>query len=449
MSKEGVLVARVLARSDDSKIPIRVYNPQNESVVLHKDATIGVVTSVSSLVQELGEDIGETDERDDPNVITVPDHIHDLWKRGSEDIELEDSNKLAQLLVRYQHIFSRADDDIGETDVVEHNIVTTDNIPIKQPPRRLPKCSELEVDRQVDDLLRRKKIVPSWSSYSSPVVLVGKKDGSKRLCIDYRKLNDKTVKDAYAIPVISNMLNNLSGSTWFSTFNLSSGYWQVRLSEDAQRKSAFSTRQGQYQWLIMPFGLTNAPGTFQRLMDKVLSGLSWRIAMVYLDDIIVMGKSVEGCLSNMEQVFERLNKAGLKLKPKKCHLLQKSVKHLGYIVSSKGIETDPEKVVKVLEWPLPQNITELRSLLGLASYYRKHIPNFAMVCKPLYKLCEKGQNFLINEECIKAIDKLKSLLTEAPILSFPREEGEYILDMTRPILESALYYHKFRMEKKR
>ena len=438
MTEEGVLIAKVLVSSENSHIPIRIYNPQDEPVILFKGSNIGIVTPVNCILQEVVDDITEPktvnnvtageQENIDLDKITVPEHLQDLWKRGSEHISLADSKRLAHLLTKYQHIYSKSDDDIGETNIVEHEIVTTDNVPIKQPPRRLPKCSEVEVDRQVNDLLQRKKIIPSWSSYSSPVVLVGKKDGTKRLCIDYRKLNDKTVKDAYAIPVISDMLNNLSGASWFSTFDLSSGYWQVRLSEDAQLKSAFCTRQGLFQWLIMPFGLTNAPGTFQRMMDKVLSGLSWKIAMVYLDDIICIGKSVSDCLTNMEQIFERLSKAGLKLKPKKCHLLQKSVKYLGYVVSEAGIQTDPEKVNKIKEWPIPENTTELRSLLGLAGYYRKHCPNFAMVCKPLYKLCESGQKFVMNKERVEAIEKLKLLLTQSPILAFPKEEGEYILD---------------------
>lgn len=431
MSKHGVFVGKVLVNSDKSSVPLRMYNPQDEPIVLYKGSTVGVVSPVDSIIEELpNEDIEEQINHvaNDSGEITVPEHLQDLWKRGSEHITKAESIKLAELLIKYQHVFSTSDSDIGQTDLTEHDIVTTDQIPIKQPPRRLPKCSEEEVDRQVQDLLAREKITCSSSPWSSPIVLVAKKDGTKRLCVDYRKLNDKTVKDAYVIPVINNMLSNLSGASWFNTFDLSSGYWQVKMSEGAKLKSAFCTRQGLFQWDIMPFGLTNAPGTFQRLMDRVLAGLSWKIAMVYLDDIIVIGKSVDECLINMGQVFERLSKAGLKLKPKKCFILQKHVKYLGYIVSDAGIQTDPEKVDKVLQWPEPENISELRSLLGLASYYRRHLPQFATVCKPLYKLCEKGQEFIINDDCKAAILKIKELLTQAPILAYPVEKGEYILD---------------------
>lgn len=433
MVKHGLFVGKILVGSESSSIPVRVYNPQDETIVLYKGSNVGVVTPIHSIEEELGNEqeeyinlISSNDTKCEKGM--VPEHLYDLWKRGSEHITAGQSNKLAKLLTKYQHVFSSSEDDIGRTDIVQHEIVTTDPVPIKQRHRRMPKCNEDEIERQITNMLAEGKIVPSNSPWSSPIVLANKRDGTKRLCIDYRKLNDKTVKDAYVIPVINTMLTSLAGASWFSTFDLTSGYHQVGLSEDAQIKSAFCSKSGLYHWLVMPFGLTGAPATFQRLMDRVLRGLSWKIAMVYLDDIIVIGKSVEDCIDNMAQVFERLSKAGLKLKPKKCFLLQRQVKYLGYIVSGEGIQTDPEKIDKVQNWPEPENISQLRSFLGLASYYRRHIPNFASVCRPLYKLCEKGQIFVLNEECRSALIKIKQLLTEAPILAYPTEKDEYILD---------------------
>ena len=193
-------------------------------------------------------------------------------------------------------------------------------------------------------MLGREIIEPSKSAWSSPVVLVKKKDGSTRFCVDFRKLNGVTRKDAQPLPRIDDTLDTLGQACLFSTLDLASGYWQVQVDPKDQEKTAFVTPFGLYQFRVMPFGLSNAPATFQRLMEHVLSGLHWSICLVYLDDIIVFGKSVEEHLDQLREVLNRLQNAGLKIKPSKCHLMQTRVRYLGHIVSSKGIETDPEKV---------------------------------------------------------------------------------------------------------
>ena len=216
-------------------------------------------------------------------------------------------------------------------------------------------------------------IEKSTSPWASPIVLVKKKDGSTRFCIDYRRVNEVTIKDAYPLPRIEDTFDALHGAVWFSTLDLASGYWQVELDDEAKEKSAFAVSGGLYQWKVMPFGLCNAPATFERLMERILTGLHWEILLVYLDNVIIYGKTFDEELQRLQTVFQRLRESKLKLKPKKCHLFQKKVAYLGHVVSAEGVATDPEKIEAVKCWPVPGNQTGVRSFLGLASYYRRFI----------------------------------------------------------------------------
>ena len=196
------------------------------------------------------------------------------------------------------------------------------------------------------------------------MVLVTKKDGSQRFCVDYRLVNAATVKDAYPLPRIDDSLSALSGAKWFSTLDLSSGYCQVPMDPASSDKAAFVTTSGLYEWTVMPFGLTSSPSTFERLMELILAGLRFEICLIYLDEIIVYGKTFEEELKRLEEVFVRFRSSGLKLKPSKCVLFQKRVTYLGHIVSEIGITTDPAKIERVCEWPVPKNATEIKSFFG-------------------------------------------------------------------------------------
>ena len=195
-----------------------------------------------------------------------------------------------------------------------------------------------------------------------------------------------------------------------------------------EEKAAFVTSSGMYEWIVMPFGLCNAPSTFAKLMELVCKGLHWKICLIYLDNVIVMGRTFEEELERLKEVFERLARAGLKLKPKKCFLFQKRVSYLGHVVTEEGIAADPEKVEQVRTWPTPENSTEVKSFLGLASYYRRFIPDFSTIAKPLYKLTEAKAEFAWTEQCQLAFDSLKGLLTSGRVLAYPTREGKFVLD---------------------
>ena len=227
------------------------------------------------------------------------------------------------------------------------------------------------------------------------------------------------------------MFDALSGARFFSTLDLASGYWQVEVKNEDRPKTAFSVPCGLYEFQTMPFGLVNAPATFQRVMQKVLQDLVPNVCLVYLDDVIVLGKTIEEHLSNLEKVLIRIKQVELTLKPSKCYFLRPEVQYLGHIVSAEGTRTDPTKVSQVLSWPRPSNLEELRSFLGLASYYRKFIQGFAQITEPLMRLTRKDVIFQWDQQCEDAFLSLKEKLCSAPILKFPDTTdhgGMFILD---------------------
>ena len=278
--------------------------------------------------------------------------IHQLVS-CAQGVTQKERQQLTDLLTKFESILSDREDDLGRTHLVYHKIDTGDAVPIRQSARRLPYFQREEVRKTIEDMLKRGIIEPSSSAWSSPVVLVKKKDGSTRFCIDFRKVNAVTTRDAQPLPRIDDTLDLLGGASYFSTLDLASGYWQVEVDPLYREKTAFITPFGLHQFRVMPFGLSNAPATFQRLMEQVLAGLHWSTCLVYLDDIIVFSRTVADHLDQLRDVFTRLKNAGLTLKPSKCHLLQMKVRYLGHVVSGKGIQTDPEKVRSVFDWPIP------------------------------------------------------------------------------------------------
>ena len=305
-----------------------------------------------------------------------------LPERSEVDLTAAQRDDAHKFLKEFEVAFTSPSGEVGQTDVVEHEIRLSDETPFKLPVRRLGPSQREVVQGEVQKVIDAGKVVPSNSPYASPVVLVRKKDGSLRLCIDYRQLNKLTVKDAFPLPRIDDSLDSLGGAKWFCTLDLASGYWQIRMAKKDMHKTAFITHMGLYEWLVMPFGLANAPATFGRMMAQILGDITYTKCLVYLDDVIVFGKTWDEVITNLRDVFRRLIQAGLRLKPSKCFLFRKRVQYLGHVVSDQGVAPDPNKIDAVLRWHSPQNLKELRAFLGLAGYYRRFVENFSRLADP-------------------------------------------------------------------
>ena len=348
--------------------------------------------------------------------------------------------KAIRMFHQNKAVFASSKEDLGCTSTVYHRIFTKDDVPVTERYRRIPPNQYQEVRQHLQELLEKGVICPSESSYASPIVLVRKKSGGLRMCVDYRRLNQKTKRDQYPLPRIEESLEALQGAKYFSTIDLASAYNQVEVAHQDRHKTAFTTPMGLFEYNRMPFGLQNAPATFQRLMQGVFHEDILQTMMVYLDDIIVFSSTIEEHLERLERVLRKLQQHGLKIEPSKCQLFQDQVSYLGHVVTADGVATDPEKTKVVREWPIPTTVRDLRSFLGFASYYRRFVPNFAQVAGPLHKLVAKLGNGgkvrstktptknMWTADCQQSFDKLKNLLTTAPVLAYPDYNKTFILE---------------------
>ena len=313
-----------------------------------------------------------------------------------------------------------------------HRIDTGDSAPIKSRGRPLSPPEHDAVKTFVDDGLRDGIIEPSESPWSSPILLVRKKTGEYRICVDYRKLNAATKKNAYPLPFIADCYQRLSGARHFSLFDLKSGYWQVPIAPDDRAKTAFTCRQGHFQFKVMPFGLCNAPATFQGMMNEILREYIDDFVLVYLDDIIVFSRDEEAHERHIQLVLSRLAKHDLVLSESKCHWAASEVEYLGHIVSGNGVRVNPNKVTSIVNWPTPDNITQVRGFLNLAGYYRRFITGFAKIASPMYDLLQgsprKGSAIEWTPNCQRAFDELKTQLTHTPLLAHPELNSIFVID---------------------
>lgn len=418
-------LARLEMDGNLKRVPVRITNPSGKSVTL--------APSIVCSIQQVTRVYGSTGEQESD--------CHDEFLRMLKQHSLDDEQlkKAEELMDKWRtKVFSGADEGIGCTSSVKHKINLDDNVPFKQRHRRIPPAQYDEVREHLQGLIDSGVIRESHSPWASPVVLVRKKDGSLRFCIDYRKLNTRTIKDAYALPRIEEALEAMGGCSWFSTLDLKSGYYQVEIEEKDKKKTAFTVGPlGFYEFNRMPFGLTNAPATFQRLMEHCLADMNFEKCIVYIDDVIVYSKTFDEHLERLEAVFTKLEEFGLKLKTSKCSLFRDKVKYLGHVISANGIETDPEKIEAVKTWPVPKGTDELRTFLGFTGYYRKFVPDYAKKVKPLTNLLKamtpgKGRKseceWAWSEKCQEAFENVRSMLSSPLVLSYPDFTKQFILN---------------------
>lgn len=363
----------------------------------------------------------------------------------NEHLEEHQKSELEKILKDYQDLLQPPDEKLPFTTKIKADIRTTDDNPIYSKSYPYPQALKTEVNRQIEKLLNDGIIRPSRSPYNSPVWIVPKKlDASNerkyRMVIDYRKLNSKTISDRYPIPDTSAVLSNLGANNFFTTLDLASGFHQIPMSEKDIEKTAFSVNNGKYEFVRLPFGLKNAPSIFQRVMDDILRDHLGKICYVYIDDIIIFGKTLDEHLKNLKIVLETLRKANFKIQPDKCEFLKTEVEFLGFIVSEGGLKPNMNKVECIRKYPEPKNLKDLRAFLGLSGYYRRFVKDYAKIAKPLTKLLRgedghrqisknNSKNFSISldEEAKQAFQVLKEILSSNDILAFPDFDKPFIL----------------------
>jgi hypothetical protein len=289
--------------------------------------------------------------------------------------------------------------------------------PSFQPLRQLSENDLRTLKEYIDVNLKKGYIRESTSPWGSPVLFANKKDGGKRLCIDYRKLNDLTKKDRYALPLADELRDRLRGAKIFTQLDLRGAYNLIRMAPGEEEKTAFRTRYGHYEYTVMPFGLTNAPATFQRLINNVLRPYLDQSCICYLDDILVYSKGEEQHVKDVRDILTALRGASLLLKPEKCNFHTTRVIFLGFVVTTEGITMDPEKVATVLAWNSPTTVKEVQSFLGFANYYRRFIKDYSKIAAPLTELTHKDREFNWTPKAQEAMDGLKRVFTTSPVLA--------------------------------
>ncbi|XP_069140237.1 uncharacterized protein [Argopecten irradians] len=398
----------------------KYVEPQSKS----KDAdSSGILGCIATAV--LHED--EDDCNGDTELETLPSKA---GKEGVEDVVIAEELTSSQLEEVHELLHSYTDvltDMPGHTNLAVHDIHTTTSEPVRVKQYPLPYSTKEVIMDEVKKMIDMDIIEPSESPYAAPVVMVKKKDGTNRFCIDFRRLNRVTVFDAEPMPDTNNIFGRLAGARFFSKLDLSKGYWQVPMAESAKSKTAFITPQGLYQFRVMPFGLVNAPATFSRLMRKLLAGMD--CLDNFIDDILIFTDTWEQHLEVLRELFGRLRKARLTARPTKCSIGFKSLPCLGYVVGDQRLRPDQEKIKAIEEAPRPETKKQVRSFLGLASFYRRFIPNFSAIAIPLSDLTKKGLANKVewNANHEKAFLSLKKMLTSSPVLKLPDLSQEFIL----------------------
>lgn len=358
----------------------------------------------------------------------IPEHIKKMYDEGCVHLEVHECIALGLLLIKYSHVFSKDSKDLGHFRRLKHLINTFNEAPVREKLRRTPMKFEQEEEKIINDMLEAGVIQPSISEWASAPVLVRKKSGELRYTVDYRKLNIKTIRDQYPLPLIDACLDTLAGNMYFHTMDLCSGYWQIEIDEKDRHKTAFLTKFGLYEHVRLAQGLCNSPATFQRVMNFIFKGLVWREMVIYLDDALMGGINFLCSLTSLEKALFRAHIHGIKYKPAKCHLFRIEVEALGRLINRNGVAMTDEHIKCIKEWPTPKNGPDVMKFTGFINYHRDFIQGLAEIIQPLYELTQKKKDFVWTDECESAFQKLKQMMCRPPVLAFPTREGRFVLD---------------------
>lgn len=399
---------------NDRSIPLLIVNNTNKTYRLHRHGLVAKVHSVN-----------------DSNILDISSVIKNQkqeFNLNLQDLNVPDEHRpdIEKLIKENHDLFANKDSELGQTDTVKMKIDTGNTQPIKLKPYRTPINNRKIIDQAIDEMLEADIIQRSRSPWSFPVVIVPKKDGSKRFCVDFRKLNLVTKKNSWPLPMIDDLISVLNKAKYFTSLDLKSGYWQIALDPKDQEKTAFSTFRGLHEFKVMPFGLSNAPALFQELMSIVLEGLG-HFSVCYLDDILLFSESLEEHKKHIEITFDRLRKHGLKLKLKKCSFLQTETNYLGFVINQNGIMPDSKKVEAIRSLPEPTCVREVRSFIGMCSYYRRFIPNFSGIAEVIIELTRKNAHFKWTSAHQEAFEYIKESLTVVPLLFYCNPNRPFIL----------------------
>lgn len=410
---------------DHHSFAIQLTNISDKDVTIPANTPLCQIHHVSSVLSK-SMCVGDTTDEDFFKMF-------DLDSIPSE-VPAEIVTQLKAILLKWKSVFCLGNWDLGKTNLVKHTINVTDETPVKQRHRRIPPAMLDEVRQHLSDMLQSGVIRESSSPWSSPIVFARKPNGSLRLCLDLREVNKRTIKDAYYLPRINETLDSLGGSKYFTCLDLQTGYWQVEIEESHKAYTAFSAAPlGFFEANRMPYGVSNGPAVFQRLMERCLGDLQPQECLCYIDDTVVHSKSAEENLVRLERVLEKLQKAGLKVKPAKCSFLQTKVRFLGHVISGDGIEVDSEKTSALTTWPTPKNLKELRRFLGFAGFYRRFVKDYSKLAEPLHTLLRgektkkgkkkkpqkpKAMPWTWGASQQSAFEALIQKLTSAPILAY-------------------------------
>lgn len=435
-----VLVARSWSVSNNKTCPVMMLNTSGAVTVIKKGTMLAEVSAAEDSTEEIEMVCHLSCDRkvETRKKKLFPDIDASQVSSGAGE---QMNKKLLGLLNQYRDVVALDGEPLGKTNMYTHDVKLKDpNEVIYQRQYRIPVKYQDELDKIVDGMLKDGVISPSTSPYNFPVVLVKKKDGTLRMCIDFRRLNEVTIPMRFPLPIIQELVQKLRSSKVFSCLDLVSAFWQIPLTESTSEKMAFSTRKGKFRFNRLPFGLVDASASMSRCLTSALTEVLGVSALIYIDDIVVYSKSEEEHLTHLDKVFEKLRLAGLKVKLSKCDLFKEQIQFLGHTVSKEGVRVDVSKEEKINSFPVPRTKKEVKRLLGFTSYYRSFVPNYAKITEPIARLLKTGQEFEWKEEQEESFKKVKSDLLARIILSFPDFEKPFFIvtDASNYALGAAL-----------